>query len=288
MRVARFARVDGIVRRGIRAERNDNGRPRRTAPGCRTPHARTYTRGLPAISLVTFYNQCGLSVMSVVTGTFIVSKTKAASSVLALLFPLLLAAQNPSGQNPSGEKEAGLAGEVGPTETARPFSVAKKFDYRVVESFGLRGFGGPVLGAAISQAMDTPPEWGQGFGGYATRYASSFGGNLTRQTMAFGLETALHQDPRYFPSKEKGFKARIKNVLLQTLVARKDSGGEQFAYARVASAFASAQLVNVWQPPSNSSFGDGLVRGCLTLGSDAGYNFLQEFIPFFRPRELRK
>jgi len=216
----------------------------------------------------------------VVTGNSIAMKAKAASSVMGclLLFPLLLPAQNPTG----------LACQVGPTETARPFSMSQKFDYRAVQAFGLHGFGGPLVGAAMGQALDSPSEWGQGFGGYATRYASSFGGNLSRQTMAFGLETALHQDPRYFPSKEKGFKARIKNVLLQTLVARKDSGGEQFAYARVGSAFAAAQLVNAWQPQSTGSFGDGLTRGCITLGTDAAYNFLQEFVPFFRPRELRK
>jgi hypothetical protein len=199
-------------------------------------------------------------------------------SIPLLLFPLLLPAQSP----------VNLPAQVGSTETAQPFSVGKKFNYRVVQSFGARALGGALMGAAIGQATNTPSEWGQGFSGYATRYASSVGGNLTRQTMSFGLEAVLHQDPRYFPSKEKGFKARLKNVLLQTLVARTDSGGEQFAYARVGSAFANGQLVNAWQPASNNSFTNGLVRGCITLGADAGYNFLQEFVPFLRPRSFRK
>lgn len=195
-----------------------------------------------------------------------------------LLVPLLLPAQS----------ALDFAAHVGPTEGAQPFSVGKKFQYRVGQSFGLRGLAGPLVGAAIGQAMDSPSEWGQGFGGLATRYASGFGGNLSRQTIAFGLEATLHQDPRYFPSKAKGFKARLKNVLLQTIVARKDSGGNQFAYARVVSAFASAQVVNAWQPNSTGSFTDGLTRGCITLGADAGLNFLQEFVPFLRPREFRK
>lgn len=180
-----------------------------------------------------------------------------------------------------------LPGQVGDTASAKPFTVADKFDYRVVQSFGLRGLAGGVLGAAIGQGLDSPEEWGQGFGGFGKRYASSVAGNLTRQSMEFAIESALHEDPRYFPSTEKGFKARIKNVLLQTVVARTDSQHNRFAYGRVISAFGNAQLVNAWQPASNNSVGDGVLRGFTSLGSDLGYNFLQEFVPFMRPKTLR-
>ncbi|HEY1755394.1 MAG TPA: hypothetical protein VGG72_08350 [Bryobacteraceae bacterium] len=171
--------------------------------------------------------------------------------------------------------------------SAAPFTVADKFDYRIVQSFGLRGFGGAIFGAAIGQERDVPHEWGQGWGAYATRYAAAFGTNVTRQSMAFGLETLLHEDPRYFPSEEKGFKARMKNVLLQTVVTRTDSGKETFAWARMGSAFAAGEFVNLWQPPSTSTPGGGLTRGCIILGGDLAYNFFQEFVPFVRPRSLR-
>jgi hypothetical protein len=186
-------------------------------------------------------------------------------------------------QNP-----ADLAAQVGPTITAAPLSTSEKFDYRIVQSFGLKGLAGSALGAAIGQARDAPAEWGQGFSGFSKRYVSGFGGNISRQSMQFVLETALHEDPRYFPSKEKGFKARIKNVALQTLVTQTDSGGHRIAYGRIISAFANGQLVNAWQPASTGSFGDGISRGFISLGADFGYNFLQEFIPFVRPISLRR
>jgi hypothetical protein len=171
--------------------------------------------------------------------------------------------------------------------TATPFTVGEKFDYRIVQSFGLRGFAGAGFGAAIGQERDVPKEWGEGWGAYATRYAASLGTNLTRQFTAFGLESALHEDPRYFPSEEKGFRKRLKNVLLQTVVARTDSGKETFAWARMGSAFAAGEIANTWQPKSTSSVGDGLTRGCIILGGDLAYNFLQEFVPFVRPHTLR-
>jgi hypothetical protein len=180
-----------------------------------------------------------------------------------------------------------LPDQVGPTMTANPFSIADKFDYRVVQSFGLRGFVGAGFGAAIGQERDVPREWGEGWGAYSTRYAAALGTNLTRQSMAFGLESALHEDPRYFPSEERGFGARMKNVLLQTVVTRTDSGGESFAWARMGSAFAAGQFVNVWQPRSTSTPGGGLTRGCIILGGDLAYNLFQEFVPFVRPRSLR-
>jgi len=177
---------------------------------------------------------------------------------------------------------------VGPTLTADPLSAGEKFDYRVVQTFGFRGFVGAGFGAVIGQERDVPREWGEGWGAYATRYAAALGTNLTRQSLAFGLETALHEDPRYFPSEEKGFGKRMKNVLLQTVVARTDSGRETFAWARMGSAFAAGQLVNAWQPPSTGTPGGGVTRGCIILGGDLAYNFLQEFIPFVRPRSLRE
>ena len=188
----------------------------------------------------------------------------------------------------SAQNPAHLPALVGATQPATPFTVPEKFKYRVVQSLGFRGLAGGVLGAAIGQGLDVPDEWGQGFSGLATRYGSSVGGNITRQSMAFVLESAFHEDPRYFPSEEKGFKARTKNVLLQTVVARTDSQTQQFAYGRIISAFGNAQLVNTWQPASTGSVGNGVVRGLTTLAADLGYNFLQEFVPFTRPRSLRR
>ena len=194
--------------------------------------------------------------------------------LIVLLFPLLLAAQDPPAQ-------------PGQTSESRPLSPREKFDSRVVQAFGLRGLVGTGMGAAIGQSRNVPREWGQGLDGYATRYAAGFGTNLSRQSMAFALETALHEDPRYWPSTKRGFRARLKSALVQALVTRTDSGADRFAYARVASAFGAGQLANAWSPKSTNSVGGGVLRGLIILGGDAGYNVLQEFFPWVRPRTIR-
>jgi hypothetical protein len=181
-----------------------------------------------------------------------------------------------------------LPARVGASQSAPALTLGQKFNYRVIQSMGPRGLVGSALGSAIGQATNTPSEWGQGMEGFGKRYGSGFAGTLTRQSMEFAAEGILHQDPRYFPSEEKGFKARLKNVLLQTVVGRTDSGRYQFAYARVGSAFGNGLLVNAWQPQSNNSFGNGMTRGVISLASDAGFNFLQEFVPFLRPKSLKR
>src|SRR5579875_1053062 len=173
------------------------------------------------------------------------------------------------------------------TVSAPPFSVRDKWDYRIVQTIGLRGCGGAFIGATIGQADGSPREWGGGVEGYAKRYASGFAGNLSRQGFAFVLESALHEDPRYFPSESSPGKARLINALKQVVTCKTDSGDSSIAYARVASAFGSAFLVNTWQPNSTGTSSAALRRGFYGLGGDLAYNLMQEFIPFTRPRSLR-
>jgi hypothetical protein len=75
--------------------------------------------------------------------------------------------------------------------------------------------------------------------------------------------------------------------LKSVVITHTDSGESEFAYARVISAFGAGQLVNTWQPASTSHVSDGLERGIIVLGVDAGFNLLQEFVPFTRPKSVR-
>jgi hypothetical protein len=193
-------------------------------------------------------------------------------------------------QQPSQAQQPGAPPvplQIPNTESAPPFTVRDKFEYRVVQAYGLRGFVGAALSAGIGQWDDSPHEWGEGFDGYAKRYGSAFAGNFSRQTFAWMLESAFHQDPRYFPSEDKNKKQRALNALKQVIVCKNDDGRPSFAYARVFSDFGAAQLENVWQPRSTSSVGAGFKRGFIGLGADAAYNLMQEFIPFTRPISLR-
>ena len=178
-------------------------------------------------------------------------------------------------------------GQLSANTPYTPLTTGEKLSARATQVFGIRGFVGAAFGAAVGQGTNTPSEWGQGAQGYFTRVVSGFGNNLVRQTFAFGLEAALHEDPRYVPSISRTKKARAVSVLKQAYLTRKDDGTFGFAYARYLSAFGGAQFTNVWQPKSNNSVSDGVVRALIILSGDVAINAVHEFIPFTRFNPLR-
>jgi hypothetical protein len=179
-----------------------------------------------------------------------------------------------------------LPGQPAPASVS-PLDVGDKFEYRLGETFGITKLITVGARAGYDQLTDTPSEWKQGHTAYEKRYVSEFATTFARQTFAFGLEAVLHEDPRYFPSGQKGFFARTKSALKQAVITRTDSGRNRFATARVGSALGAAFLANKWQPPSTSDTSTALSTFAISLAGDAGYNFLQEFFPRFRPKELR-
>ena len=173
------------------------------------------------------------------------------------------------------------------TASAPPLTMGGKFHYRIVSLFGPRDLIGLALGAGIATGFEVPEEWGRGGSGYGLHYVNGLGIALTRQAFAWGLDSAFHEDPRYFPSQEHGFVPRMENVFKQVLICKNDRGGDTVAYGRLVSAFAAAQVAGAWQPPSTQGFGNGLERGVIILAADATISLVQEFIPFMRPGSLR-
>ena len=90
--------------------------------------------------------------------------------------------------------------------------------------------------AGILQGMDSPTEWGQGAGAYGKRFASTLGCSAIHAVLAFGLDSTLHQDPRYFRSRNTGFWRRTAHALRGTILTRTDSGGETLSTWRLGSA----------------------------------------------------
>lgn len=164
----------------------------------------------------------------------------------------------------------------------KPYTPAQKFKADSHNVFGPIALVVVGASAGIDQFSNTPSEWHQGAEGYAKRYASEFGDNAAHQYFGFALQTAFHEDPRYFPSVDRSAKARIKSVIRQTFLAHKDSGGEEFAFARWGSALGAGFLSDTWQPKSTGHFHNGLTESAVLFGADIGINLAEEFIPFFR------
>jgi hypothetical protein len=138
------------------------------------------------------------------------------------------------------------AGKLPPMSTKDKFKVVAlgTFDYVEFPWWG-------VL-AAIDQANDSEPGYGQGWVGYAKRYGATAGDSIIENFMVGAVfSSALHQDPRFYQSGRGGFFARSGYAMSRIVVTRSDSGHAQFNYSEVfGSAVAAAISTYSYHPGS--------------------------------------
>lgn len=141
---------------------------------------------------------------------------------------------------------------------------------------------GPALGAAIGQWEDEPPGWRQGGEGYGKRFASGLARHEIGETIRFGFAAADGEDPRYFPSEDRGVWARTQHAVTSTFVSKTSSGATIPAFSRFAGTYGAAFISNTWYPNNRAGLGDAARRGSTSLAASIGFNLAREFLPFFR------
>jgi hypothetical protein len=177
---------------------------------------------------------------------------------------------------------------TGVAQTPVALDVNEKLRYHAEKSFGPASFATSGVKAGYSQMTDSPTEWGQGAGGYGKRVGSSIASSGIRAVLAFGLDSTLHQDPRYFRSDSAGFWPRTGHALRGTILTRTDSGGETLSIWRLGSAYGASFISNQWYPDRLNTTRHGFVGGSTRLGFDAAKNVLSEFWPDIKRKISRR
>jgi len=187
-----------------------------------------------------------------------------------------VADDRPESDAPSAVSSTGSSSP--PSEFA-PMSRGERFRNYLVRVAGLQPFITAAATAGISQAEDTPKEWGGGGEGYGKRVGNAYAQDFIRGTLEYGVSVALHEDNRYFASGQTGFFRRTKYAVVSTLLARHDNGDQSFSFSRIGGAAGAAFISRAWQPRSITSAGDGAVSFGIFMGSDIGFNVFREFWP---------
>jgi hypothetical protein len=138
------------------------------------------------------------------------------------------------------------AGDVPPLTTKQKFKVVARGSFDKIE-FPWYG----IL-AAISQAENSEPGYGQGWEGYGKRYASAFADGTIENFMTSAVfPSILRQDPRFFQKNDGGFARRAGYAMSRIFVTRTDSGHSQFNYSEIlGSAVSAAISTNTYHPRS--------------------------------------
>ena len=164
-------------------------------------------------------------------------------------------------------------------QTPEVLDVSGKLRYHAERTFGPASIGMSGVKAGYLQMTDSPTEWGQGGNGYSKRLGSSVASSGIRAVLAFGLDSTLHQDPRYYRSDSTGLWPRAGHALRGIILTRTDSGGETLSVWRLGSAYGAAFISEQWYPDRFHTVRHGLVSGSTRLAFDLAKNVVAEFWP---------
>ena len=128
-------------------------------------------------------------------------------------------------------------GNISPLTSRQKFAVVTRgaFDKVQLPWFGIL--------SAISQAEDSEPGLGQGWGSYGKRFATTAAdGTIENFMVGAVFPSLLHQDPRFFQSENGSLLHRAGYAASRIFVTRTDSGRAQFNYSEIVGSAVSASI----------------------------------------------
>ena len=156
---------------------------------------------------------------------------------------------------------------------------AKTRGRRYVKSmFGPAAIGLTVFSAGVGTATNSPEEWGGQWEGFGKRVASNFGRNMIRNTVVYGMDEALKVDSYFYRSEKRNFSSRVVNSLITPVTARNSKGKRVIGVPRLVGTYTSSFIATYSWYPDRYNYRDALRSGTITLGTNALYNLVREFI----------
>jgi hypothetical protein len=130
-----------------------------------------------------------------------------------------------------------------PNQKLPPLSVKDKFKVVALGSFDPVEFPWWGVLAAISQASNGDPAFGQGWGAYAKRYGTTATDSIVENFMVGAVfPSVLRQDPRFYQSGKGDFWRRSGYAISRMVITRTDSGRSQFNYSEIVGAAMAAAI----------------------------------------------
>jgi hypothetical protein len=158
-------------------------------------------------------------------------------------------------------------------------SVEEKLRYDWRHLFDVENLVFAGVGASFDQWRNRPAEWGQGWGPFGERYASHVGYYVVQRSIMFPVQAIDHEDTRYFPSTQAGYRGRLADAFLHTVWRHNDSGGMMPAYSEFLGDYGAAALSRMWWPSNYHKASSIFIAGSDTVLVDAGINVFHEFKP---------
>lgn len=184
-----------------------------------------------------------------------------------------------SAKDNSSKSSAGTTSQSTPAtnDYVRPDSKTR-FRRYIKSMVGPVSLGKTVLSSGYATWKNSPEEWGDNWEGFGRRVASSLGKKAIKQTTMYALEETLKYDSRFYRSKDKSFGSRLGNALISPVTARNANGKRVIGIPRIVGTYTSSIVAAEAWYPSRYDYKDGLKSGTVSLGMNAAFNVVKEFI----------
>jgi len=169
-----------------------------------------------------------------------------------------------------------------------PITDRQRLRWFLTNTIGPQHLAGGVITSAFGTAVDRPKEYGPGWAGFGDRYGMRLTGIVTGNAMEASIGTLWREDPRYFRVPDQPFKARVRNIVRLTFVARRADGNFAPAYARYISVSGNNFLSNTWRVDSEANTHDAVLRTLEGFAGRMASNGFEEFWPDLKSRVFHK
>ena len=160
------------------------------------------------------------------------------------------------------------------------FSVKDKFILFVRSSTAPVTFFDAGFNAAISQAEDNDPTFGQGAAGYADRFGAAMADQASfRFFKSFAYPSLFSEDPRYYRMGRGTTGERLLHALGHSVIAYRVDGTRMFNCSEWFGTTSAIVLSNTYHPGNRRGFDPAAEAVGESVASDAGFDALREFWP---------
>ena len=165
-----------------------------------------------------------------------------------------------------------------------PLTAGQKFKVATRSSFDYVQYPWYAALAAISQAENSEPAYGQGAEGYAKRFGTAFADGTIENYMVNAVVPAvMRTDPRYYQLGKGTFVHRTGYALSRLFITRTDSGHNTFNYGEVlGSGMGAAISTYSYHPAADQTFSNTASVWGTQVAYDAIRIVLNEFWPDIR------
>ena len=180
-------------------------------------------------------------------------------------------------------------GTVESNQKLPPLTIGQKYRLATAGVFDPFSFPFNAALAGLGQANNSPESWGQGWGAYAKRYASTFADNGIGTYMTTAIyPSMLKEDPRYYQIGSGRFAHRAINPITRLFVTRTDSGHNRFNFSEVLGNATAAGISNLYHAPEDRTFSRNIGSLGMLLMWDGVSNEMKEFWSDIRRKVFRK